>query len=35
LRCAIAGEFALEDAGRAIEQSREGHVAGKLVIRIA
>jgi NADPH:quinone reductase-like Zn-dependent oxidoreductase len=35
LRCAIAREFALEDAGRAIEQSREGHVAGKLVIRIA
>lgn len=35
LRCAIAGEFPLEDAGRAIEQSRTGHVAGKLVIRIA
>ena len=35
LRCTIAGEFPLEDAGRAIEQSRAGHVVGKLVIRIA
>jgi NADPH:quinone reductase-like Zn-dependent oxidoreductase len=35
LRCEVAGEFALEDAARAIELSRAGHVAGKLVIRIA
>jgi NADPH:quinone reductase-like Zn-dependent oxidoreductase len=35
LRCEIAGEYALEDAERAIEQSRSGHVAGKLLIRIA
>lgn len=35
VRCAIAGVFALEEAGRAIEQSRSGHVAGKLVIRVA
>jgi NADPH:quinone reductase-like Zn-dependent oxidoreductase len=35
LRCEIAGEFALEDAARAIELSRAGHVAGKLIIRIA
>ena len=35
LRCEIAGEYPLVDAGRAIAQSREGHVAGKLVIRIA
>jgi NADPH:quinone reductase-like Zn-dependent oxidoreductase len=35
LRCEVAGEFPLEDAGRAIELSRTGHVAGKLVIRIA
>jgi len=35
LRCTIAGEFPLEDTGRAIEQSRAGHVVGKLVIRIA
>jgi NADPH:quinone reductase-like Zn-dependent oxidoreductase len=35
LRCEIAGEFPLEDAGRAVELSRTGHVAGKLVIRIA
>ena len=35
LRCEIAGEYALEDAGRAIEESRSGHVAGKLLIRIA
>jgi NADPH:quinone reductase-like Zn-dependent oxidoreductase len=35
LRCEIAGEFALEDAGMAIRLSSEGHVAGKLVIRVA
>jgi NADPH:quinone reductase-like Zn-dependent oxidoreductase len=35
LRCEVAGEFALEDAARAIELSRAGHVAGKLIIRIA
>jgi NADPH:quinone reductase-like Zn-dependent oxidoreductase len=34
LRCQIAGEFPLEQAGQAIEQSRSGRVAGKLVIRI-
>ena len=35
LRCEIAGEFALEEAARAIELSRAGHVAGKLIIRVA
>ncbi len=35
LRCEIAGEFPLEDAARAIERSRSGGVAGKLVIRVA
>jgi NADPH:quinone reductase-like Zn-dependent oxidoreductase len=35
LRCEIAGVFPLEEAARAIEQSRAGHVAGKLVIRVA
>jgi len=35
LRCEIEGEFALEDAARAIELSRSGRVAGKLLIRIA
>ena len=35
LRCEIAGEFPLEDATRAIELSRTGHVAGKIVIRVA
>jgi len=35
LRCEIAGVFALEDAGRAIELSRSGRVLGKLVIRVA
>ena len=35
LRCEVAGEFELEDAARAIELSRAGHVAGKLIIRIA
>jgi NADPH:quinone reductase-like Zn-dependent oxidoreductase len=34
LRCEIAGEFPLEDAMQAIEASRTGHVAGKLVIRV-
>jgi len=35
LRCEIAGEYALEDTNRAIEASRRGHVAGKLLIRVA
>lgn len=35
LRCEIAGEFPLEDAAAAIERSRSGRVAGKLVIRVA
>ncbi len=35
LRCEVAGEFGLEDAARAIELSRAGHVAGKLIIRVA
>lgn len=35
LRCEIAGELPLEETGRAIERSRSGHVAGKLVIRVA
>lgn len=35
LRCEIAGEFPLADAGRAVALSRTGRVAGKLVIRIA
>jgi NADPH:quinone reductase-like Zn-dependent oxidoreductase len=35
LRCEIAGEFSLEDAGTAIRLSSEGHVVGKLVIRVA
>jgi NADPH:quinone reductase-like Zn-dependent oxidoreductase len=35
LRCEIAGEFPLEDAATAIERSRSGRVAGKLVIRVA
>lgn len=34
LRCEIAGEFPIEETGRAIELSRAGHVAGKLLIRI-
>ncbi len=34
LRCEIAGEFPLEAAIQAIEASRAGHVAGKLVIRV-
>ena len=35
LRCEIAGEYALKDTNRAIEASRRGHVAGKLLIRVA
>jgi len=35
LRCEIAGVFPLDDAARAIQLSRTGHVAGKLVIRVA
>jgi NADPH:quinone reductase-like Zn-dependent oxidoreductase len=35
LRCEIAGEFPLENAAQAIELSRTGRVAGKLVIRVA
>jgi NADPH2:quinone reductase len=35
LRCEIAGEYPLEQAATAIERSRSGRVAGKLVIRIA
>jgi NADPH:quinone reductase-like Zn-dependent oxidoreductase len=35
LRCEIAGDYALEDVERAIEESRAGHVAGKLLIRVA
>ena len=35
LRCEIAGEFPLEDVAQAIELSRAGRVAGKLVIRVS
>jgi NADPH:quinone reductase-like Zn-dependent oxidoreductase len=35
LRCEIAGEYPLENVAQAIELSRVGRVAGKLVIRIA
>lgn len=35
LRCEVADVFPLEDAARAIELSRTGHVAGKIVIRVA
>jgi NADPH:quinone reductase-like Zn-dependent oxidoreductase len=35
LRCEIAGDYALEDTDRAIAESRAGHVAGKLIIRVA
>ena len=35
LHCEIAGEFPLADVGRAIALSRAGHVAGKLIIRVA
>jgi NADPH:quinone reductase-like Zn-dependent oxidoreductase len=34
LRCEIAGEYSLGDAGQAIARSRTGRVAGKLIIRI-
>jgi NADPH:quinone reductase-like Zn-dependent oxidoreductase len=35
LRCEIAGEYPLERCAEAIERSRAGRVAGKLVIRVA
>lgn len=35
LRCEVAGVFPLDESARAVELSRAGHVAGKLVIRIA
>ena len=35
VRCEIADVFPLEDATRAIELSRTGHVVGKIVIRVA
>jgi NADPH:quinone reductase-like Zn-dependent oxidoreductase len=35
LRCEIADEFPIGDTARAIELSRTGHVAGKLLIRVA
>ena len=35
LHCEIAGEFPIEETGRAVELSRTGHVAGKLLIRVA
>jgi len=35
VRCEIAGVFPLGEAARAIELSRTGHVAGKIVIRVA
>jgi NADPH:quinone reductase-like Zn-dependent oxidoreductase len=35
VRCEIAGVFPLEEAAQAIEMSRTGHVAGKIVIRVA
>jgi len=35
LRCEIAAEFPLQETARAIELSRSGRVAGKLVIRVA
>jgi NADPH:quinone reductase-like Zn-dependent oxidoreductase len=34
LRCEIAGEFPLQAVMQAIDASRAGHVAGKLVIRV-
>lgn len=34
LRCEIAGEFRLESVMQAIEASRTGHVAGKLVMQV-
>lgn len=35
LRCEVAAEFPLDQVARAIELSRSGRVAGKLVIRVA
>jgi NADPH:quinone reductase-like Zn-dependent oxidoreductase len=35
LRCEIAGEYPLAEVTRAVEASRTGRVAGKLVIRVA
>lgn len=35
LRCEIAGVFPLEDTDRAIALSRTGHVAGKIIVRVA
>jgi NADPH:quinone reductase-like Zn-dependent oxidoreductase len=35
VRCEIAGVFQLEEAAHAIELSRTGHVAGKIIIRVA
>jgi NADPH:quinone reductase-like Zn-dependent oxidoreductase len=35
LRCEIAQEFPLGEVAEAIRLSRSGHVAGKLVIRVA
>lgn len=35
LRCHVEQEFPLDEVAAAIERSRAGHVAGKLVIRIA
>lgn len=35
LRCEIAGEYPLAETDRAIAASRAGHVAGKLLIRVA
>ena len=35
LRCEIAGEFTLASAADAMAESRRGHVAGKLLVRIA
>ena len=34
LRVPIAGEYPLEDAGKAHQRLAEGHVLGKLVLRI-
>jgi NADPH:quinone reductase-like Zn-dependent oxidoreductase len=35
LRCHVEAEYALEQAGDAVERSRSGRVQGKLVIRVA
>jgi NADPH:quinone reductase-like Zn-dependent oxidoreductase len=35
LRCEIAAEFPLQQTAQAIELSRTGRVAGKIVIRVA